>query len=238
MIAMDEPRPVLRSFHPAEIAGYAIGAVASTVLIAGSLLHRLPMDITEVLGFVTGAWSVWLTVKENVWNWPIGIANSAFYVIVFAHARLFADSSLNGLYVVLGFLGWYWWLRGGANRSVLHVGRINVMMAGLLLVIGVIATVAMTRFLDSVHDSAPLLDALTTVLSLIAEFMLARKLLENWYVWIAADVIYIGLYSYRSLYLTSVLYAIFLTMCVVGWVRWSRTWRSRHVLTAAEPVHA
>jgi nicotinamide mononucleotide transporter len=235
---MGEGRAVLKRRHPAEIAGYATGAVASTVLIVGSLIHRLPMDITEVLGFVTGAWAVWLTVKENVWNWPIGIANSAFYVIVFAHARLFADSSLNGLYVVLGFLGWYWWLRGGVNRSVLHVGRTKATTAGILLVFGVIATLAMTRFLESVHDSAPLLDALTTVLSLIAEFMLARKLLENWYVWITADVIYIGLYSYRSLYLTSVLYAIFLAMCIAGWVRWSRTWRSTRAVMVAEPAHA
>ncbi len=224
--------------HPLELAGYAAGATVSAVLIVGSLLHRLPMNITEVLGFVTGAWSVWLTVKENVWNWPIGIANSAFYLIVFAQARLFADSSLNGLYVALGFLGWYWWLRGGANRSVLHVGRTKPALAAILVAIGLVSTIAMTRFLTSVHDSAPFLDALTTVLSLIAEFMLARKLLENWYFWMTADFIYIGLYTYRSLYLTSVLYAIFLTMCVAGWWRWSRTWRASRAIPAVEPVRA
>jgi nicotinamide mononucleotide transporter len=229
---------VLTGRHPAEIAGYAVGACASLVLIVGSLLHQLPLEITEVLGFVTGGWSVWLTVKENVWNWPIGIANSAFYVIVFAHARLFADSSLNGLYIVLGFLGWYWWLRGGENRSVLHVGRTNAITAAVLLVLGVLGTLAMTRFLESVHDSAPFLDALTTVLSLIAEFMLARKVLENWYVWITADVIYIGLYSSRSLYLTAVLYAIFLSMCIAGWVRWSKTWRINRTALSAEATRA
>jgi len=229
---------VLSRPHPAEMAGYTIGVIASGTLIIGSLLHRLPMGITEVLGFVTGAWSVWLTVKENVWNWPIGIANSAFYVIVFAQARLFADSTLNGLYIGLGFLGWYWWLRGGANRTVLRVGRINLITAGILLVLGLAGTVGMTRFLSSVHDSAPFLDALTTVLSLIAEFMLARKLLENWYVWITADLIYIGLYSYRSLYLTSVLYGIFLAMCIAGWLRWSSTWRAGRAAGAPEVAHA
>jgi nicotinamide mononucleotide transporter len=235
---MENRVQVLRGRHPAEVAGYAMGACASAVLIVGSLLHRLPMDITEVLGFVTGAWSVWLTVKENVWNWPIGIANSAFYVIVFAHSRLFADSSLNGLYVALGFLGWYWWLKGGENRSVLHVGRTNAITALILVVLGAAGTIGMTRFLETVHDSAPFLDAVTTVLSLIAEFMLARKLLENWYVWIAADVIYIGLYSYRSLYLTSVLYAIFLAMCIAGWMRWSRSWRASRPARLAEPARA
>jgi nicotinamide mononucleotide transporter len=98
------------------------------------------------------------------------------------------------------------------------------MSVGTLAGIGVAATAGMTVLLASVHDSAPFLDALTTVLSLIAEYMLARKLLESWWVWITADVIYIGLYTYRSLYLTAVLYALFLAMCLVGLVRWRRTW--------------
>ncbi|HYT12576.1 MAG TPA: nicotinamide riboside transporter PnuC [Candidatus Nitrosopolaris sp.] len=228
----------MRSRGPLEIAGYGAGASVSAALIAAALMHRIPMDITEVLGFVTGAWSVWLTVKENIWNWPVGIANSAFYVIVFANARLFADSSLNVLYVVIGFLGWYWWLRGGQNRTALRVGRVNVVSAVLLAALGGVATFGMTRFLFSVNDSAPFLDALTTVLSLIAEFMLARKLLENWYVWITADVIYIGLYTYRSLYLTALLYAIFLAMCIAGLVRWRRTWRANQRAVVMDAAHA
>lgn len=207
-----------------ELAGWVVGALAAALLIWSALTNHGEMDITEVLGFITGAVSVWLTVKENVWNWPIGIANSAFYVIVFFHARLFADSSLNVLYVVLGFLGWYWWLRGGANRAALHVRRVARLSVAILVAIAILATAGMTVFLAGIHDSAPFLDALTTVLSLIAEYMLARKLLESWLVWITADVIYIGLYSYRSLYLTAILYAIFLTMCIAGLVGWRRTW--------------
>jgi nicotinamide mononucleotide transporter len=224
-----------------ELVGWGAGAIASAALIWSALTHHSEMDITEVLGFITGAVAVWLTVKENVWNWPVGIANSAFYVVVFFHARLFADSSLNILYVVLGFLGWYWWLKGGEHRAVLHVSRASKVSAGVLAGIGVVATAGMTVFLASVHDSAPFLDALTTVLSLIAEYMLARKLLENWWVWITADVIYIGLYSYRSLYLTAILYALFLAMCVVGFMRWRRTWLAAQLSPAdlvMEPVRA
>jgi nicotinamide mononucleotide transporter len=224
-----------------ELAGWGVGAVASAALVWAALTHRSEMDITEVLGFITGAAAVWLTVKENVWNWPVGIANSAFYVVVFFHARLYADSSLNILYVVLGFLGWYWWLKGGEHRSVLHVSRASKVSAGVLAAIGVVATAGMTVFLAGVHDSAPFLDALTTVLSLIAEYMLARKLLENWWVWITADVIYIGLYSYRSLYLTAILYALFLAMCIAGFVRWRRTWLAAQTQPAElfmEPLRA
>jgi nicotinamide mononucleotide transporter len=224
-----------------ELAGWGVGAVASAALVWAALTHRSEMDITEVLGFITGAVAVWLTVKENVWNWPVGIANSAFYVVVFFHARLYADSSLNILYVVLGFLGWYWWLKGGERRSVLHVSRASKVSASVLAGIDVVATAGMTVFLAGVHDSAPFLDALTTVLSLIAEYMLARKLLENWWVWITADVIYIGLYSYRSLYLTAILYALFLAMCIAGFVRWRRTWLAAQTQPAElfmEPLRA
>ena len=175
---------------------------------------------------ITSHWTSWpgkavktgvLPTKARpsiVWNWPIGIANSAFYVIVFIQARLFADSSLNVLYVVLGFLGWYWWLKGGEHRTALNVGRVSKRSVIVLAAVGLVATAGMAVFLASIHDSAPLLDALTTVL----------KLLENWGVWITADVIYIGLYAYRSLYLTAILYALFLTMCIVGFVSWRRTW--------------
>lgn len=212
--------------------GYALGLVASAVLIIGSVSRMLPMDPTEVLGFVTGGWAVWLTVKQNIWNWPIGIANSAFYLIVFFQTRLYADMSLQGLYVALGFLGWYWWLRGGQNRTELNVSRTRHLLAAALGVALLGGTWVMTMFLVRVNDSAPFLDALTTVLSLIAQFMLTRKLFENWFVWISADVIYIGLYIYKDLYLTSVLYAIFLAMCIAGAIQWRRSLRSASLAVA------
>jgi nicotinamide mononucleotide transporter len=204
-------------------AAYAGGVAVSVGLIAASLTHVAPMDITEVLGFVTGAWAVWLTVKENIWNWPIGIANDVFYIVLFLQARLFADTALQVIYVVLGFLGWYWWLRGGEQKTVLRVSRTSLRTAWVLLVILGVSTWAMTLFLAGIHDSAPFLDALTTTLSLIAQYMLTRKLFENWFVWITADVIYIGLYIYKELYLTAGLYAIFLAMCVAGLWQWRRS---------------
>ena len=93
-----------------ERLGYVVGTLASLVLIGGSVVHRLPLDVTEVLGFVTGAWCVWLTVKQNIWNWPIGIANDAFFLVLFLRAHLFADAGLQVIYIVLGVFGWYWWL--------------------------------------------------------------------------------------------------------------------------------
>lgn len=199
---------------------YILGALLSLGLIAGSLLGRLPLDVTEVLGFVTGGWSVWLTVEQNIWNWPIGIANSAFFLILFVRARLFADSSLQVVYIVLGILGWYWWLHGGEYRSVLPVSRTGPRTALAFGAIATLATAALTIALRQVHDAAPFWDALTTVMSLVAQYMLTRKLYENWFVWLTADVIYVGLYAIKGLPLTAALYAIFIAMCVAGVRQW------------------
>src|SRR3954447_5598258 len=144
-----------------EIAVMVLGSAALTV---GAWTKVLPLGLTETLGFVTGAVGVWLTVKENIWNWPIGIANSAFFVALFFGARLFADMTLQIIYIVLGFLGWYWWLRGGAGHTTLHVSRATPATLLVVGAISVVATAGMTLFLRSVGDSAPFLDALTTTL--------------------------------------------------------------------------
>lgn len=194
-----------------------LGVVASAGLFVGAATGRLPLDPTEVLGFVTGAASVWLTVEERIWNFPVGILNSAFYVAVFLQARLFADMSLQVVFIAFGFLGWYWWLHGCRERTALHVARVGALEASALGVALVASTWGLTALLTSVRDAAPFLDALTTALSLVAQYLLNRKMVENWLVWIATDVISIGLS------LTALLYVIFLPMCVAGLAQWRRT---------------
>jgi nicotinamide mononucleotide transporter len=204
---------------------YFVAALVSLGLLVAAGQQWLPMTLTEVLGFITGAACVWLTVKENVWNWPVGIANSVFFIILFFNARLFADMALQVVYVVLGFLGWYWWLRGGKNKTELPISRASFARLAVLAASVAAGTWGLTLYLRSINDAAPFLDALTTTLSLAAQFLLTRKHIENWLVWITADVIYIGLYAYKSLYLTSILYIIFLTMCVIGLRAWRATYR-------------
>ncbi len=200
----------------------------SISLIALSRYALIPASITEVLGFISGALCVWLIVKQNIWNWPVGIINAVMFIVLFYQSQLYADMALQFIYIILGVFGWYWWLRGGDNNSALKIQSIGKVHALVLLTISVIATIAMRSYLVSIGDSAPTLDALTTVMSLSAQYMLTRKFIENWVVWIAADVIYIGLYTYRELYLTSILYAVFLSLCISGLIAWhkSRTQRS------------
>ena len=201
---------------------YVSAALASVALVALSAVGAAPFGPIETLGFVSGAWCVWLTVLANIWNWPVGIANSALYLVVFLNVRLFADMSLQIVYIVLGFLGWYWWLHGGARHGKLTVRRVGVVEATAIGLAVAAATAGMAVYLRSIHDSAPLLDAFTTCLSLGAQYLLTRKLLENWYLWVTVDIVYIGLYAWRGLYLTSLLYLIYGTMCVIGLREWRR----------------
>jgi nicotinamide mononucleotide transporter len=224
-------RPSLKS-----IAGYSLAGVISLGLILASWFALVPMSETEVFGFLTGAASVWLTVRVNIWNWPIGIANSAFYLVLFFQDRLFADATLQIIYIILGFWGWYLWLYGGERRSRLPISRISLPLGLVLAGLLTLGTIGETIFLEHINDSAPFLDALTTALSLVAQFMLTKKLIENWYVWITADVIYIGLYLYKSLYLTSILYIIFLLMCLAGLRQWRLELRAQEQPALVTPA--
>jgi nicotinamide mononucleotide transporter len=205
-----------------------LGVAASALLIAGSTTGTLSFSITETLGFVTGAAAVWLLVRESIWTWPAGIANGVFYLVLFAQARFFADSALQVVYIVLGFFGWWWWLRGrrgqASSRPITTIGPLE---AASLAALTAAASFGMLLYLRSVDDSAPLADAVTTALSLAATWMQARKQLENWLVWLAADAIYIPLYFVKGLPLTGVLYCVFALMCVKGWFDWSRTRRTQ-----------
>ncbi|HVF05574.1 MAG TPA: nicotinamide riboside transporter PnuC [Frankiaceae bacterium] len=176
---------------------------------------------TEVAGFATGALCVWLVVREHVANFPVGIANNVFFIVLFGRAGLYADAGLQVVYIGLALYGWWWWLHGGPGRTVLRVTRTPAVEAVAVAAATVAGTGALTLFLDGATDSTvPFWDAVTTVLSLAATYLLTRKRLENWLVWIVADVIYVGLYAYKDLRLTAVLYAGFLALCVAGYLRW------------------
>ncbi len=196
---------------------------AGTAAVAGLMLRRGLTTWVEAAAFVSGAVTVWLTVRQSAWNFPIGLVNEVTFFVVCARERLYADAGLQVVWLVLTGIGWYLWLFGGPNRTPLRVTfaparrRINVtaatavMWAGLYLI------------LRRVGDSAPVLDAFCTAVSLSAQWLLDRKHIENWAVWLGVDLIYVPLYLSRSLTLSAVLYAAFVAMCVVGWRDWRRS---------------
>jgi nicotinamide mononucleotide transporter len=178
------------------------------------------VSVSELLGFLTGAACVWLTVRRRVSNFPVGIANSVFFLLLFLDTQLYADAWLQVLYVVLGIQGWWAWLHLGPERGPLVVTRASKRMLFAVAGFVVIATAVLYPILSDAHDIAPFFDALTTALSLGAQWLLNLKRLQNWLWWAAADCIYIPLYASKHLALTAVVYVIFLAMCGFGWREW------------------
>ena len=186
-------------------------------------MNHFQISMTEALGFATGASCVYLTLRENMWNFPIGLANNMFFLALFLRGRLFGDAGLQIVYMLLGLQGWYQWRFGGESRTVLRVTRTSPRLLSLVGGFIVLATACLAMFLRSVKDAAPVLDAFTTVLSLGAQYLLNRKAIENWSLWFLADLIYVYLYISRGLLLTAILYGVFACLCVAGLLAW---WRS------------
>jgi nicotinamide mononucleotide transporter len=216
-----------------QAALYGVAALLSVLLLVAHSLGQLPipLDTLELLAFVTGAWSVWLAARNNPWNWPIGVANSALFVVVFLHARLYFDMSLNVFYVLSGLWGWWVWMYGGAGRTAKPITSVGPPEMAAVLGVGAVLTALMWHGGILLHGAAPALDAITTGLSVVAQWLLMRRQIESWYVWIVADLIYIPMYFSRGLPLTAMLYSIFLLLCVRGLIDWRaiarRQWLER-----------
>ena len=182
------------------------------------------MSLLELLAAVTGALSVWLSVRQNIWSWPTAIVNVVLYAIVFRGAKLYADMGLQVVYAVLSVYGWYQWRYGGQGRTWLRVTRTTPRLAAGLAVVAAVASAILGALLHRATDAAlPYLDSALSSTSLVAQWMMTRKLLENWLVWIAVDVLYVGMFLFKELYLTAGLYAVFLGLAVRGWLDWRRS---------------
>jgi nicotinamide mononucleotide transporter len=204
-----------------------IGIVIGSALIIASWRGRTSFGMTEALGFVTGAACVYLVVRESVWNFPIGVANNIFLLILFANTKLYGEAGLQLLYAALGFQGWYYWLYGGQNRKAAQITHASPQLLVAASVFVVIATACLALALRAAGGAAPVMDGFITALSVAAQYLLNRKTIENWLPWIVVDIVSVWLYISRGLRLTAVLYFIFLCLCVAGLLNWRRSLKAQ-----------
>lgn len=176
----------------------------------------------EAAAFVSGAICVWLVVRQNIWNFPLGLINVAISGYLFYQYRLYADSGLQVVYFALNLAGWYLWLYGGKGRTALSVGRTSRLELALIGGFITAATAFLWWLLDKAGGAVKFWDALTTSISLAAQWLQSRKKLECWHLWILADVLYVPLYISRELYLIALLYAVFLGLAVMGLLSWRK----------------
>ncbi len=181
----------------------------------------------EVFGALTGILYVILEIRQSIWLWPLGIITSSVYIWVFFTSKFYADMGLQTYYVFISIYGWYWWMRGGEkkyDREALPVTGISMKLAAILAAVFIILFALIYFILVRYTDSPlPMGDAFTTALSIVATWMLARKIIEHWILWLVADLVSMALYIYKGLYPTVVLFAVYTVMAVIGYNEWRKT---------------
>lgn len=202
------------------------------------VLLGLHTTLFELLAFVLSVTTVALNIRQNHWAWLFAIVSSAAYCVVFFNSRLYGDAGLQLVFIVVSVWGWYSWLHGASaissnttaattnsrERRMLAVSTLDArgwLLAGVGWALGYLV---LSWFLRTyTNTDVPHTDAFLTAGSLVGQVLLSRKKLENWHAWIIVDVLYVGLYVYKGLLLTGVLYALFVAMAVAGLVAWRRT---------------
>lgn len=199
-------------------------AAAGPLLASAFTLWGSPVTWVEIVAFVLAVWMVVCNWRVNPLAWPLAMASSLGYALLFAQYKLYGEAALQFVFIAVAVWGWWQWLRGrGGDGNALRVHRLSaqgrwVALAAVAVLWPLIA-LALQRFTDS--DIA-WLDALPTAGSLVAQVLLGRKLVENWPAWVAVNVVSVVLFAVKGLWLTVLLYALFTVMAAIGWRAWSR----------------
>ncbi len=194
-------------------------ALAEAFTIMGS-----PVTWLEVVAFWLSIWMVLENFRVNPVAWPLAIVSSALYALLFLQSHLYGEASLQIVFIVVAGWGWWQWLRGtDGTGAALRVHRLTAHQRWAVAAATLAGWPLLGLLLKRATDSdVPFLDALPTVGSLAGQFLLGRKLVENWAVWLAVNVFSVGLFAYKALWLTVLLYAVFAVLSVVGWREWRK----------------
>jgi nicotinamide mononucleotide transporter len=195
---------------------------------AGFILAWVQANLIEIAGFILAVIYLFLEIRERWPMWIVGIISSAFYVFIFFQSKIYAQMGLNAYFVLASCYGLYFWkLAPAREEKKLKTSRITLKMAWILLAISTLLSVFIGYFLDKFTDSpVPYIDAALAALSVVATWMLARKILEHWYIWIATDLFSVGLYFHLHLYPTSLLYLMYGSMSFWGLMKWRETMKN------------
>ena len=197
---------------------------ARPLLAPAFTLWGSPATWLELLACVLALAMVGCNLRVNPAGWPLAIASSVLYAVLFADSRLYGEAALQLFFIAIAGWGWWQWLRGrGDDGGALRVHRMSSAQRLQALAATLAAWPVLALLLARATDSdVPWLDALPTVASVTGQLMLGRKLVENWPVWLAVNVFSVGLFAYKGLGLTALLYALFAVLSVIGWRAWSR----------------
>jgi len=187
----------------------------------------------EIAGFITTLLGIWLTTRRLLICWPVTLAADVLYFVVFYQARLFSDALLQIFFVVFTLYGWWHWWRGVREEGEVRVAPLGLPSALIALAAGALGTVLLSQLMLylgarlHVAIALPHLDAALASYSLVASWWQARKQIANWWLWIVVNLVYIGEYIYKGLWLTALLYLVLAGLAVLGWWDWRRAAKSQ-----------
>ena len=183
-----------------------------------------PTTWLEIVAVVVALAMVGCNIREVHWGWPLAVISSVMYFALFWRGKLYGEATLQIFFAVVAFWGWFQWLRGvRADGSSLHVARLT--RRGLLLALGAgtllwpVTGLFLARYTDT---DVPWWDAFPTAFSLVGQYLLGRKYIENWAVWIGVNLVSVALFIHKGFWLTVILYGVFIVLSVVGWREWQR----------------
>jgi len=202
----------------------ALVAAAAPLFAAAFVVGDAPVTWLEIVAFALSVAMVVFNIRVNALGWPLAIVSSLLYFLLFWNSRLYGDASLQVFFALIAGWGWWQWLRGTeADGSALRVRTLGASARINVLVAIAIAWPATALFLRRFTDTdVPWWDAFPTAASVVGQWLLGRKYVENWPVWIAVDVVGAALFAYKGLWLTMFLYVVFVVMAAVGWHSWRR----------------
>lgn len=180
--------------------------------------------VLEVIATLSGITCVYLQTKEKIAAWSFGILSVTISCYIFYHSKLYSDLLLHVVYIFLNIYGWYIWSTRGTedvNAPILHLSRFGIMITAVTVI--VLAS-GLGYFMGTFTDAdLYYFDAFTTAGSLVAQYLLAKKYIQNWILWIIVDLVAIPVYLYKGLYFFSFLFGIYLIICIYGFVSWKKT---------------
>jgi nicotinamide mononucleotide transporter len=192
-----------------------------------SFIRWFSGNYVEVIGVITSLIYLYFSVRQIIWLWPFAILSSALFIFIFFNSKFYADMGLQVYYLAISIYGWVYWSRGGVTedeKSTLPVQRVTRRLSWLLGITMIVIMFGIVYILKNFTDSdVPWGDGFTTAGSIVATWMLARKILEHWLLWIVIDSVAAGLYFHKGLYPSFLLYIIYTIIAVIGYIQWRRS---------------
>jgi len=199
------------------------------VILQAEFIHRALIQFKQTgslewLGLITAFICIYLAAKEHILNWPVSIISAAAYAVLYFQFKLYGDSVLQLYFVLTAIYGWYYWIKRKQQdeKPIVSLSFRDwlITLAAVLILSGLLGL-----FLDRYTDTnVPYADGFCTAMSFVAQFLMTRKVLQNWLLWIIVDICYVPLLLYKGLFSTSILYAVLVVLAAIGYFDWRRTW--------------